>query len=73
MPAVQRERAERVVEIFRAQLEPETSQAIGDKGFADLTELVREALHEERAEVAGQFEALAKAMRAASEQVDIGL
>lgn len=73
MPAEQRERAKRVVEIFREQLQLETSQAIGEKGFANLTELVQEALNEERAEVAGQFEAMAKALRAATEQVDIGL
>ncbi len=73
MPAEQRERAERVVEIFKEQLQLETSHSIGEKGFSELTELVQEALHEERAEVAGQFEALAKALRAATEQVDIGL
>jgi len=73
MPAEQRERAERVVEIFREQLDPDAAQVIGEQGFANLTELVHEALQEERAEVAGQFEALARALRAATEQVDIGL
>ena len=73
MPAEQLKRAEQVVTAFREQLGPLASEAVGEKGFEDLLEIVQEALQRERADVAGQFEALAKALRAVTEPVDIGL
>lgn len=73
MPAEQFERAKMVVTAFRDQLSPETCETVGEQGFADLTLMIQEALQRERGDVAGQFEALAKALRATSEPVDIGL
>lgn len=73
MPAEQTTRVEQVVAAFREQLGPLASEAVGEKGFADLAEIVHEALLRERAEVAGQFEALAKALRATAEAADLGL
>ncbi len=73
MPSEQFKRAEQVVAAFREQLHPEVCDAIGENGFADLTGIVQEALQRERADVAGQFEALAKALRATAETVDIGM
>lgn len=73
MPVEQMKRTEQVVTAFKEQLGPLASEAVGEKGFADLAVIVHEALQRERADVAGQFEALAKALRATTEQVDIGL
>lgn len=73
MPSEQFKRAEQVVAAFREQLPPEVCEAIGENGFAELTVIVQEALQRERADVAGQFEALAKALRATAETVDIGM
>ncbi len=73
MPEEQLKRTEQVIEAFKEQLGPLASEAVGEKGFADLTAIVQEALQRERADVAGQFEALAKALRATAESVDIGL
>ena len=73
MPSELLKRAEKVVAAFREELSPETREAIGQKGFADLTVIVQEALQLERAEVAGQFEAMARALRVTTEPVDIGL
>jgi hypothetical protein len=73
MPAELSKRTEQVVEAFREQLGPLASEAVGEKGFADLAVIVQEALQRERAEVAGQFEAMARALRATAETTDIGL
>lgn len=72
MPA-EPNRTEQVVSAFKEELGPLASEAVGEKGFEYLTVIVDEALQRERADVAGQFEALAKALRASAEQVDIGL
>lgn len=72
MPA-DNERADMVVAAFRDTLTAEACKAIGDKGFADLAMIAREALQRERADVAGQFEALAKAISATAGTVDIGM
>lgn len=73
MPAEQSKRAEQVVEAFREQLGPLKTEAIGESGFADLAVIVQEAMQRERADIAGQFEALARALRTASEVSDIGI
>jgi len=72
MPA-DSERAENVVVAFKELLSAEACEAIGEKGFAELAAIVQEALQRERADVAGQFEVLAKALRVATEPVDIGM
>lgn len=73
MPKEQWKRAEQVVATFREQLGPLALEALGEQGLVDLTVIVEEALQRERADVAGQFEALAKALRATTEPVDLGL
>ncbi len=73
MPAEQWKRSEQVVTTIKEQLGPLAIEAIGEKGFADLTVIIQEALQRERADVAGQFEALAKALQATTEPVDLGL
>lgn len=67
------ERAGNVVVAFKELLSAELCDAIGEKAFSELAVIVQEALQRERADVAGQFEALAKALRAATEPVDIGM
>lgn len=73
MPADQKKRTEQVIAAFKEQLGPLASEAVGDKGFADLAVIVQEALQQERAEVAAQFEALARALRATTETAEIEL
>jgi hypothetical protein len=73
MPAEQAQRAEQVVAAYRERLTAEVCEVIGEQGFADLAAIVQEALQRERADVAGQFEALAKALRATAEAADLGM
>lgn len=72
MPADSK-RAENVVATFKEQLTPEVCVAVGEEKFAQLSIMVREALEQERAEVAAQFEALAKALRSTVDRPDISL
>ncbi|MFO7592837.1 MAG: hypothetical protein R6X15_02170 [Pseudomonadota bacterium] len=73
MTARQHERANKVVESFRAVLDKKALEAIPDSDFEQLSLIVQQALSEELQDAAEEVEALAHKLRAGTVMGDVGM
>ena len=65
--------ADQVVDTFQTLLDNDVRDAIGDKNFAALNEMIREALSDHTAIILDRFEEVIKKLRAEIEKPEIEL
>lgn len=68
-----RERAQKVVDSFKALLDPGALDAIAPSEFEQLSLIVQQALSEELHDAAEQVEALAHKLRSGTSMSDVGM